>query len=328
MSADLIKKPVIIIGCPRSGTTMLFTILSQSQELFSLHRESWNVIKGAYSNGMLNPDAQDDVLTVNDLSPELMEYLREGFHKYTVNNEAYAFWTANHFRMRAISAHLPIPNPFAPIATTINAMRKNNRNEPYRMIEKTPRNCFRVDFMNKLFPDAKFIFISREGKTNVSSLIEGWRRNAGRVKHKRFPRLNQDFTINNFEFAKWEYVLPPGWRELNGKSLEEICAHQWIQSNKYALDSLEKIESDRVMKIRYEDLCENPATVIKSITDFVEIPFDGKIKETAEQPPVVSTGLFEKPNPDKWKKNQEAIERVLPSMQATMERLGYAEALA
>ena len=325
MSADLIKNPVIIIGCPRSGTTMLFNILNQSQELYSLYRESWNVIRGAYFNGMLDPDAKDDLLTAEDLTTELKDYIRKGFHEYTVNKESLAFWTAQKFRLRAISAHLPIPNPLASVVTKANALIKDQRNQEYRILEKTPRNCFRVDFMNKLFPDAKFIFISREGKSNISSLIEGWKRQAKHMKHKRFPRLNTEFHFNNFEFQKWEYVLPPEWKELNGKSLEETCAHQWIQSNRYALDSLNKLDSDRVIKVRYEDICENPGESIKNICDFIDIKYEDKLQEYAEKPPVVSTGLFEKPKQDKWKKNQEAIEKILPMIDPMMDELGYKE---
>ena len=325
MSADLIKNPVIIIGCPRSGTTMLFNILNQSQELYSLYRESWNVIRGAYFNGMLDPDDKDDLLTAEDLTTELKDYIRKGFHEYTVNKESLAFWTAQKFRLRAISAHLPIPNPLASVVTKANALIKDQRNQEYRILEKTPRNCFRVDFMNKLFPDAKFIFISREGKSNISSLIEGWKRQAKHMKHKRFPRLNTEFHFNNFEFQKWEYVLPPEWKELNGKSLEETCAHQWIQSNRYALDSLNKLDSDRVIKVRYEDICENPGESIKNICDFIDIKYEDKLQEYAEKPPVVSTGLFEKPKQDKWKKNQEAIEKILPMIDPMMDELGYKE---
>lgn len=323
MSADLIKNPVIIIGCPRSGTTMLFNILTQSKELYSLYRESWNVIRGAYFNGMLDPDAKDDVLTGEDLSDELKDYIRKGFHEYTVNKENLAFWTAQKFRLKAISSHLPIPNPFATLVTKANAFMKDKRNEEYRILEKTPRNCFRVDFMNKLFPDAKFVFISREGKSNISSLIEGWKRQAKHIKHKRFPRLNTEFSFNNFDFQKWEYVLPPGWEEFNGKSLEETCAHQWIQSNRYALDDLALLDQDRVIKVRYEDMCEKPGEVVKNICDFVDIKYEDKLQEYAEKPPVVSTALFEKPKNDKWKKNQESIEKVLPMIEPMMNELGY-----
>ncbi|MBT6843667.1 MAG: sulfotransferase [Candidatus Melainabacteria bacterium] len=308
-----IKDPVIIIGCPRSGTTMLFNILNQSKELFTLYRESWNVIKGAYHKGLLNPIAIDDSLTVGDMTPELKEYLLDQFNKYSVNNEALSYWIINHLKIRGLTHHLPIPNPLVTPLKLWNAFVKDVFVGDYRLLEKTPRNCFRVAFMNQLFPDAKFVFIQREANANISSLMEGWRKNASWINHQRFPELDDsDFAMSNFEYKKWEYVLPPGWREFNAKSLEETCAHQWIQSNSYALRELDQLDQSRVIKIKYEDLVADPATTVKSITDFIEVPYEGKLKQYAEKPPVVSSSMFEKPREDKWKKNQEALERIQP----------------
>lgn len=313
-----IVRPVIIIGCPRSGTTMLFNILNQSTELFTLYRESWNVIKGAYFNGMLNQDARDDVLTEADLHDDLKVYLLDQFHKYSVNNEALSYWIINHFKIRGLTHHLPIPNPLCGPLKVLNAWIKDLKFPEYRLLEKTPRNCFRVAFMNKLFPDAQFVFIQREPRGNISSLMEGWRKNATWVNHRRFPVVDDaTFELSNFDYKKWEYVLPPGWREFSGKTLEELCAHQWIQSNKYALDDLNKLDQSRVFKIKYEDLVSKPADTIRSVTEFIGVPYAGKLQEYAEKPPVVSTSLFEKPREDKWKKNQEALERVQPMLEAS-----------
>lgn len=319
-----IKKPVIIIGCPRSGTTLLFTILSQSKELYSLYRESWNVFWGAYQKDLLDKYADSDLLRAEDLSDKCQKFLLDRFHEYTVNNEAMTTVMARCFRIKPISSVLPIINPFVYPLKAANAIYKETTMpDGYRIVEKTPRNCFRVPFMNKLFPDAKFVFISREGKTNVSSLIEGWKRNASQLIYNRFPKLNQEFKFSNFNFKKWEYVLPPGWQDFNGHSLEETCAHQWIQSNKYALDALEELEQDRVIKIKYEDLVCKPAETIKAISSFIEVPFEGSIKEYAENPPVVSTPQKDKPCEDKWMRNKEAIERIEPMLEPMLDRLGY-----
>lgn len=323
MSLPEIKDPVIIIGCPRSGTTLLFTILSQSPELFSMYRESWNVLKGAYMRSLLPADAPDDSLSPEDLSDEAKKYILEQFHKYSVNNESLAYWSANHLKIPGVSHRFPVPNLFAPILKNINSIAKDIKG-PYRLLEKTPRNCFRVAFMDKLFPDAKFVFISRQGPGNISSLMEGWRRNAGWLNHSRFPKEPKDFKMSNFDYKKWEYVLPPGWQDFDGKTLEEVCAHQWISSNKYALDELEQMDQNRVYKLRYEDLTSDPASTIEALSKFLGIAYEGKLKTYAEAPPVVSTGFFEKPKKDKWKKNAEALERIAPMIEETQQRLGYA----
>src|SRR5262249_6051022 len=36
-------------------------------------------------------------------------------------------------------------------------------------------NCLRIPFLRALFPDARFVFLRRDGRATISSLIEGWR---------------------------------------------------------------------------------------------------------------------------------------------------------
>ena len=44
----------------------------------------------------------------------------------------------------------------------------------YRIVDKTPPNIFRIDFLAKLYPDAKFIYLTRDGNDNINSLISAW----------------------------------------------------------------------------------------------------------------------------------------------------------
>lgn len=318
-----IKNPVIIIGCPRSGTTLLFSILSQSPELFSMYRESWNVFDEAYKKNLIDKNLNSDLLEENDLSDEAREFLISEFHKFSVNNEFLSRFVAKNFRIRPFSSRFPIRNILLPLAKNLNSYIKNMSHPQYRFIEKTPRNCFRVAFMNKLFPDARFIFISRDGRSNISSLIEGWKREHGLKVYNRNPEPKAKFSLSNFDYKKWVYVLPPEWEKLNGKTLEELCAFQWTESNRYALDALDKLAPDRTIKIKYEDLTANSAQTISKIAEFIEVPYEGRLKDFADKPPVVSTPLLDKPKADKWKKNEEAINRIMPVIQPVMESLGY-----
>ncbi|MBK7216095.1 MAG: sulfotransferase [Candidatus Promineofilum sp.] len=58
-----------------------------------------------------------------------------------------------------------------------------------RLLEKTPENCLRLPFLQALFPDARVLFLVRDGRANVHSLLEGWRqpRPLSRLPHPR-PR--------------------------------------------------------------------------------------------------------------------------------------------
>jgi hypothetical protein len=322
-----IKKPVIVIGCPRSGTTLLFSILSESPELFSMYRESWNALETAYREALLGTDSNSDLLTEDDLSEACKELLLEEFHKFTVNKKFLTIFLAKYIGIRPFNSRFPVKNPILNLLKDLNGKIKDKKFREYRLIEKTPRNCFRIPFMDKLFPDARYVFISRDGRSNISSLIEGWKRNHGQEVYNRFPEPKGEFRMSNFDYKKWVYVLPPNWQTLNEKTLEEVCAFQWKESNRYALDALEKLAPEKYIKIKYEDLIKDSPKTISQIANFIEVPYEGRLKYFAEKPPVVSTPLLDRPKADKWKKNEEAINRIMPMLECEMERLGYASSV-
>ena len=71
--------------------------------------------------------------------------------------------------------------------TKMNLLYKSLMKKEYRLVEKTPKNCFRISFINKLFSDCKFIFLKRDGRSNINSLIEGWKSNGKYVRAKDLP---------------------------------------------------------------------------------------------------------------------------------------------
>ena len=73
-----IKDPVFIIGCPRSGTTLLSTILSSSPELWASYRESH------YLWEKFLPDPRDWIFSMyrgaEDYKEEDKKYLDNQYH--------------------------------------------------------------------------------------------------------------------------------------------------------------------------------------------------------------------------------------------------------
>jgi hypothetical protein len=192
----------------------------------------------------------------------------------------------------------------------------------YRILDKTPPNTYRVSYLAEAYPDAKFIYIVREGKTNISSLIEGWRSEKRfNFSFRNFWDYNKRLNIKGYKGKVWKFTNPPGWEEYLDKSLEEVCAFQWLSAHKYTQESLSKIDSNRWTQIRYEDLIASPEKYIRELCMFIDIPFEGEIKKQAEDLPVVSTNT--KPNPDKWKKNAELLARIEPMIHTMQEKLGY-----
>src|ERR1700733_6702297 len=75
----LISRPLILIGAPRSGTTMLFQALSAHPALWSLYRESQPILDAHFpvsmapgSSALVTADATDDK-TAADIKREFFE---------------------------------------------------------------------------------------------------------------------------------------------------------------------------------------------------------------------------------------------------------------
>ena len=100
-----------------------------------------------------------------------------------------------------------------------------------RFIEKTCINGFKVPLLNALWPHACFVYLHRDGRDNVNSLIEGWRH------HDEFAlyELPVVHGIEGIPERTWCFFLQPGWREVLGRPLEEVCAHQWVAINEAIL---------------------------------------------------------------------------------------------
>jgi hypothetical protein len=126
--------------------------------------------------------------------------------------------------------------------------------------------------------------------------------------------------LNGFD-GPWSLLLPPGWKNLNGRSLEEIAAFQWETTNRIVLDDLSALPQARWTSLDYGDLIAQPRDTILRICDFAAIAPDENLMTRISQPLPMSRYTQTPPSPDKWKANQAAVERVLPSAEHTWQRL-------
>jgi len=195
-----------------------------------------------------------------------------------------------------------------------------------QVLDKTCINTLRILYLHRLFPHAKFVFIHRDGRDNVSSMMDGWRHgrtDGGFGLEKFFGPSPEPVAINGGEFREWHFFLPPGWREYNRASLEEVCAFQWTSANRLALEAKAGIPPALWIELRYEDLFERPVEMFRGLFERLELPFTEAMRAHCAnlQPTSIVRGA---PKKEKWKEhNREAIERILPAIAPMMQRLGY-----
>jgi len=195
-----------------------------------------------------------------------------------------------------------------------------------QVLDKTCINTLRVPYLHALFPAAKYVFIQRDGRDNISSMMDGWRlgRSDGAFHLSQFFGPSPEpVAINDGEFREWHFFLPPGWRDYNQASLEQVCAFQWMTANRLALEGRRLIPQDRWVQLRYEDLFERPVEMFQEAFERLDIPFDAALRTRCANlaPTSIVKGA---PRKQKWKDhNPEAVERILPLIRPMMADLGY-----
>jgi hypothetical protein len=189
----------------------------------------------------------------------------------------------------------------------------------HRLIDKTPRNALRVPFVDALFPAARFIFIKRDGRENINSLINAWR-----TPRYRTYELPEPHSIPGVDPKWWKFVLYPGWREDRSGPLEVVTAKQWIHSNGYAMSGFERVDRDRWLELRYEDLVDAPVEEVGRVMGFLDIAYEGAVRDRAAATATTPINTVTPPERGKWRKeNPGEIEAVTGLIRPTMERMGY-----
>ena len=268
------QSPIFVVGCPRSGTTLLLDALCTSGELATVQSEGhilWDEFHHPRDHGW-----SSDAVAPNEIAGREPAYLYLAIRLFAHGG---------------------------------------------RFVDKTPANCLRVSYLEALFPGATFVFLRRRGADNVSSLMEGWR---ARPRFVRY-RLPEPLTgLDELDGGRWSFVLVPGWRELGAASLEEICAHQYVECNRAVLDARRSSTASWV-DLAYEDLVASPADELRRVYGELDLSFTDAVERFAgELANRRSATSLTAPQREKWReRNDAAIERVSPQLEDLERRLGY-----
>jgi hypothetical protein len=337
----MIQSAVLIIGAPRSGTTLLYRILSEVSSLWSIGYESKAIIEkhhhpgrkgwasGALEAADLTPDSQAAMLAAFTAQAAPGAYWRR-VNRLREALRGLAWWrkvkSRSHSSASGAALSAAIPQGGLGVARWLTqAYRRLGGwvgEAPFRLLEKTPENCLRLPFLQALFPEIRIIYLTRDGRANVNSLMEGWRQPV------LFPgyEVPLELSIPGDERGRWAFTLIPGWRELASSRLEEICAHQWIRCNEAVLAFWEMGQVP-LHKVRYEDLIRAPLPTLAGIAAFLDVDFEDELGRFAGGLP--QTNVVSEPAAAKWRRqNPEAIGRILPMIQPMMEALGYESSAA
>lgn len=198
------------------------------------------------------------------------------------------------------------------------------------VLEKTCANSLRLGFIERIFPEAKFIFIVRDGRDVVASALKRWvapldlfytLKKARYIPVTDAPYYAFRYAYNRFyrmfsherRLSFWGPHFEGMEEMLNCRSLPEVCAMQWVRCVEKAGHDLEQITPARVCKLRYEDFATFPESELSRISTFLKVNIPKNLSQQLIQD--ISTHSI-----GKWRKelNHDVLTLIYPIMQKTL----------
>ncbi|MGY4515266.1 sulfotransferase family protein [Lysobacter sp. HA18] len=252
-------RPVFIVSPPRAGSTLLFETLARARGVVTIGDESHSLIEGIESLTPAAHDFESNILRAGDAIPAVSAALRTRFMDQLRDRDGH--------RVDGMS--------------------------PVRMLEKTPKNALRIPFLRAVFPEARFVYLHRDPRQVIASMLESWE--SGRFR--TYPSLP------GWDGPPWSLLLVPGWRELSGRPLADIVGHQWEATTRVLLDDLAALEPDRVLGVDYAALLDDPDAELRRICDWAGFEWDRPL--TGDLP--LSRYTTTKPDASKWRRREAEV---------------------
>jgi len=247
-------KPILIIGAPGSGTTLLYQTLCSHRDLAYINH---NMLRaGIWRHGRFVGDRRKALFMLQNLihrDPDStlpheadmfwMRYFRD-YYNYMTEND-YSEEMAAYFRKKVLQVQ--------------NLWRRP------RFVNKNLQNSFRVRLLNSIFPDAKFIHIVRDGRAVAFSILN--KKKDGATSPILLVGF-KDILGDKYQLERSElYNYGLAWSEYVRKAREASVVAQ-----------------GRYYEVRYEKLVTEPYKELRNIIDFCELDwysvFEQKIPPT------------------------------------------------
>lgn len=241
------RHPIFLIGCMRSGTTLLSRLLSMHPQIVPIGFELndvWTEIGNAPCDKTC--EFRDATHLSEDYRNNMERYFEQQLRK-SKTLRSHVGRTANYFRY--------------------NYGRVSYDWRRAIVLNKSPHLMNKVGYLNSMFPRAHFILIIRDIYGHSSSQKVHF--DLAYEKHGR-----QRFMPES-EKGCWSYVDGADLPKENcypGKF--ELIPQMWLRLNNLAIKELDKIESGKVSIISYEKLIENQSGTMQNL--YSQLPLNAE----------------------------------------------------
>jgi Sulfotransferase family len=290
LAAIRIERPIYIAGLARSGTTILLEVVASHPGIAThQYRDfppiftpfAWNwwldhvplkeikPIERAHADGIFitpeSPEAMEEILWMTYF-PQVHDPDHSNILDAGVSNPEFEAFYRDHIKKVILARH------------------------GQRYASKANYNIARLEYLEKLFPDARFVIPIRHPAAHIGSLIKQHR--LFEEAHRRQPRSLAHFRrVGHFEFGADLRPINTGDRA----RVEEIqrlwtggeetrgWARYWAMVYGFVADRLDAQPSLRksAIVVRFEDLCERPQDVLQTLATHCALDDPGFVHEHA-----------------------------------------------
>jgi uncharacterized protein (TIGR03032 family) len=149
----------------------------------------------------------------------------------------------------------------------------------------SPRLGLQLSHIAETQPQARFLMMLRDPGPTVASAMVAW--SSGRfVSEPDLPGWWGD---------AWSFGLTPGWQELIGAPLAQVCAGQWSGYVTAILDGLAGIDPDRWMVTSYERMLADTDSELDRVGEWL-----GDERTSPSTELALSAGTITKPTAQGW----------------------------
>ncbi|MBL4594254.1 MAG: sulfotransferase [Flavobacteriales bacterium] len=213
-----------IIGMGRSGTTLLTSILNAHSQIYANPENNFLLFLANYLTSKKEFN-KEDIAYINKI--------------LTLNTNT----TLTVWKGKIETNKSPLTKEQLVHEIYMSSSIQTTTKEVKAIYDKNPEYTVHVDVLKTIFPDAKYIAITRNYLDNIAS-----RKRFGVKTRKRFTNTN------------WVsiYTLAISWDYYNRKIIRML-------------------DKEKIFHIRYEDLVEEPITTLKRLFDFIEISYEDEV---------------------------------------------------
>jgi hypothetical protein len=203
-----------------------------------------------------------------------------------------------------------------------------------QIMENTPSNVLRVPFVHEVFPEAIFLYITRNPFSCISSMELKWQRTKTLKGLRRTLAVTPVTQLHYYakdlirqmiskKVLKRKYtpIYGPRYkgidRDLKENDKLTVIARQWARGNRKAREDLARLGTGRVFSFRYEDLMEDPEPVLRRIYEHCGLRCTDDIVRTAKE-------MIDPGRQQKWLRlDRKELTAIIPEIRDEMEFYRY-----